>query len=343
MADTPYYLFNREKIIGNYQEMCKNLSLCDVYYALKPNAEMQVLETLETQGAKFEIASVEELDKLRSLYVHPSRVICSLPVKSVNMIEMMYLYGCRYFVFDDVKELEKLIKYAPESKKVLRIYIGDVQKSAIGYGMDLSTFKDMCNTSSDFLKQIDGFTFYVSKNKNISTLLAVLDRADLYLSMLEKQEMILNIGGNYRLIGEVDQDYYKLLSEKLSSLGKKYRLTLIAEPGHGIIKSAGFLVTKVVLVKQIENEVYVYIDAGTPTGVLFEPDEITLKKEFVSTSEKICYRFYGITCSHQLLFSKTLNFRIDEGDILEFSDYGSYTVCLSNQFHSWKRPDVILE
>lgn len=55
------------------------------------------------------------------------------------------------------------------------------------------------------------------------------------------------------------------------------------------------------------------------------------------------YKFYGITCSHQLLFSKNLKYTINEGDILEFINYGSYTICLSNNFHSWHRPYVLIE
>lgn len=341
--DTPYYVFSKEKIINNFYQMSKNLYLCDIYYALKANSEIEILEILNNCNAGFEIASLGELDKLEKLNINSDRIICSLPVKSIELITQLYLYGCRYFVFDTIDELIKLCQYAPNSKKILRLYIGDILDNSIGYGMRIECIKSLVDNNSSYLDIIDGVTFYVSKNKNISNLIRVFDRVDYILSLLSWENKILNIGGNYRLLDEVPAEFYVQLNNRLTILAKKYNLRILAEPGHGIIKNAGTLITKVVLTKKQDNEVHVFIDAGTPTGIHFEPDEVRKIENTSELAEEILYKFYGITCSHQLLFVKKLNYNIMQNDILEFSNYGSYTICMSNNFHSWSKPIVKIQ
>jgi len=343
MRKTPYYIFDRNKIIKNYEEMKSNLYLCDIYYALKPNSDFNVLKILNELNSNYEVASIEELQKIQSLGVSSDKVICSLPIKSKEFIEYGYEYGCRYFVFDDIKELKKIIAIASDSKKILRIYIGDIIKNSIGYGMKINDFYDLCNNNPELIQEIDGITFYVSKNKNIGQLLSILNFTDKYLVKLNKENLLLNIGGNYRGLNEVKKDFYDKLNIKLEEMKEKFNLKLLAEPGHGIVKNTGSLVTKVIMTKTCIDGISVYIDAGTPTGVLFKPSEIELVSENeIEVSAPIKYYFYGITCSHQLLFSTYLQFNINDDDFLRFGNYGSYTLCMANDFHSWHRPNVYL-
>src|SRR6056297_3596458 len=140
MIKTPEYIFDSKAIIDSYHHMCECLKSCDVYYALKANSEIEILKVLNSVDAKFEIASEGELKKLINLNVAADRIICSLPVKSTEIIKCVYNYGCRYFVFDCVEELEKIKSYAPDSVKILRIYTNDIVKNNIPFGMDINSF-----------------------------------------------------------------------------------------------------------------------------------------------------------------------------------------------------------
>ena len=188
---TPYYCFSKKRIIENYNTLKASLLVDDLYYALKPNGEREVLRVLDSINANFEVASVGEYQKLKSLGVESERIICSLPVKPIQWLRQLYANGIRYFVFDNTNEYYKLKKYAPESKKIVRIDITDIALGTIEYGMSLES---LLNASDNLINNVDGVTFYISHNHHIDVLLAVLDRCDILLDHLGVNK-IVNIGG----------------------------------------------------------------------------------------------------------------------------------------------------
>lgn len=115
--NTPYFQFSKSKIAENWRYMKNSLSSCSLYYALKANSANGVINALIDVDASFDVASINEFDMLISKKVNPEDIICSLPVKSTEMIQHLYHRGCRYFVFDCYEELVKLREHAPESKK----------------------------------------------------------------------------------------------------------------------------------------------------------------------------------------------------------------------------------
>lgn len=52
------------------------------------------------------------------------------------------------------------------------------------------------------------------------------------------------------------------------------------------------------------------------------------------------YRFIDITCMHKPHFFEDLEYIIEEGDVLEFTDMEAYTVCLQSKFHLWQSPQI---
>ena len=332
--DTPYYLFDTNIVKQNYDMLKNSLAVDRLFYALKPNSEDRILEVLNTNGANFEIASVGELEKLKRMNVNSERIICSLPVKSDEMIESMYRYGIRYFVFDTEYEYLKLRRLASDAKLILRIDITDIAEKTIEFGMAYENFAEALQKGTLRSEHIDGITFYISKNKDADKIIKALEYSEHFLKHLNKKS-ILNIGGNYRLPTEVSSDFYERLNRKLSSLKEKYGCILFAEPGRSVVKSAGKLITSVIGVKR--DKKYVYIDAGIPTGISYCPNEIVNLTRQEET-EPIEYSFFDITCSHRLLFKTRLPFDININDHLEFRNFGSYSICKSSNFHGWETP-----
>lgn len=342
---TPVYLFSPEKIRNNFRALERAMPLCELYYALKANSEIEVLKVLKDVRASFDVASEEEWLKLIHLGVSPNLILCSLPVKAEEMIGRLYQGGCMYFVFDHFDEFIKLERYAPQASKILRLYVADLGMDRIQYGMTIDEFSSMVEKHPDYVGKIDGITFYTRGCENINVFEQILERCDLVFSKLSvDRKLILDIGGGYRLTKETNGEYFVRLTENLRRLGSKYNLRFIAEPGRGVISSAGVLLTKVIMVKEKKGYFDVYLDAGEPTGVIDLPTSI---RKYVGQPTplqiKQIYRFISITCNHQVLFTLPLKFAPQKDDILLFEGYGAYSICHSSQFHSWKKPEVILE
>lgn len=336
---TPKYVFDKSILLNNYNTMKSCLKTCDVHFALKANASLQVIQLLNEVGASFECASVNEYKRLLEVGVDNERIIFGLPIKTEDIIRQVYDGGCRYFVFDDMRELIKLEKIAPQAKKILRIYITDLVALNIGYGM----YMDQVNESihkQNLLERIDGISFHISENTNIKNELKVLDRIEEVLeqaSAKRKKEWILNIGGSYRL--NPPDGYYEKLNERLRDLVRKYSVHLIAEPGWAIVNTAGNFVTRVVMTKKQEVFTDVYIDGGAPNGINRSPASIKVLGEKQKCSKEI-YRFIDITCLNKVLFTKRLSITINDGDILEFSEMGAYSIVHQNDFHLWDKTRV---
>ncbi len=342
MAYTPRYVFKKEQIIENYNQIKALLHNCDIYYSLKANSDSGVIGVLNEINSGFEVSSLEEFKKLLNFNVSTDKLYCGLPIKKAEMIEFLYNNGCDYFVFDDIREFDKLRNIAPDSKKILRIYICDLVPNCIEYGMSLEKIEAYDNSEYNLLKAVDGISFHISENKNTGYLSRVLERVEPLLKKLDNsKKLVLNIGGSYTL--NAPEEFYRTLNEWLEKIKKAYDIKIIAEPGSAIINKAGKIHTKVIMIKErgVFNDVY--LDAGIPTGLMRQPGYIKLISREGEKIKRKPHRFFDITSLHRPLFQVFLTYELRENDILELGDCGAYTLCYSNVFHSWESPRVDIE
>lgn len=337
MAKTPKYIFEKEKIESAFSTLKNFLQESDIYYALKCNSEIGVLKKLHQLGSKFEVASTEEFKKLLRIGVSTEDIICGLPVKSIEMINYLYDKGCRYFVFDHIQEFKKLLQYTQYSKKILRIYVNDIAPNSIEYGMRLDQLNSIIAESPELINYIDGISFHLTENVNITPLIEVLERVEHFLSKLSGGEKILNIGGGYR--NEAMDEFFEVLNSRLRILKSRYQLKIFAEPGRAIVQKAGKLVARVILVKEEADIVDVYIDAGIPSGFVRRPGFVKVIGASEIQNKKI-YRFFDTTCLHKPLLVYPLKYDLKENNIIEFGHMGAYTTCYSTSFHAWKKPFI---
>jgi len=337
---TPKYEISIDVIKKNYEFICKKLCTCNIFYAMKANSAGGVIEILDELGANFECSSKEEYDLLRVMKIDNSRIEFALPIKSIDLIKYLYGQGCRLFVFDGINELRKLEEFAPDSRKIMRLFITDIAEHSIKFGTNVH---DMCNVFGDKMSLIDGICFHISENTSIKQLVDVVNRAEMAIDILrsegKKERLILNIGGGFSY--QAEDGYYDVLNEKLNTLKHKYNVHIIAEPGTIITRTAGKYITKVISVISHEQFTEVFIDGGMPHGVIFPPNRISIFSGEKIKSKRKIYRFIDNTCMRKELFIKGLLYDIYEGDILVFEDYGAYSNMFQNDFHRWSRAEVV--
>ena len=337
---TPRYVFSKKKIEDCYYSMCKKMEGVTIYYSLKANAEEEVLEILKNVNAKFEIASVGEFDILKKIGVSVDRIICGLPVKPASWLQNLYSAGCRYFIFDSKSELDKLINYAPDSLKVLRISVEDLVPNSIEYGMSYASACDLL-TSYDTFIYVDGISFHISNNVKTEYFNCVMDRVESLIKLLKKPLKILNIGGGYRI--DAQDEFYVNLQKRITQIKLKYDIEVIAEPGNTIVNSAGSIYTKVIGLKKQNEYIDVFIDVGKPSGLKTGGKRIPKSVNVVGKKncpEKYKYRFVDITCMYKPHFFWELDYVLEENDIIQFTGMGAYSVCLQSKFHLWESPKI---
>lgn len=105
---------------------------------------MGMLKTLESFGCCFDCASKGEIESVLSLGVDPSRIIYANPCKQISALRFAREKGVNLMTFDNVSELEKIEKYFPEAKLVMRIAPDD-SHSLMRFGTKFGVHPDDCS------------------------------------------------------------------------------------------------------------------------------------------------------------------------------------------------------
>lgn len=334
--NTPYVIFHKSLLEANYHTMCNCLAVDKLFYATKPNIEDITFKTLAECGANFEIVSSKEQSKLLAMGVKSENIICSLPIKTIEDLKIMYTNGCRYFVYDCIQELEHLENHCPEAKKILRISLNDIFYDEIGYGMDFDDIIALLNKG--FVP--DGYTFYAfceteEMRKNVFE--KTFERLLFFLSFHNNKKTLINIGGNFKNPKLDENEFFVYVNQLIGDIKKKYNNVIFyAEPGRAIVQDAFDIVTTVL----IKKEDRVYIDAHSQI-IKMPPLDIAPFSDEIKTSENEQIYFHEYLCSNNLLFSKNINFSINEGMQLILKGCGAYSFCFANRFHSTDKPCII--
>lgn len=338
--ETPSYLFSRKEIINNFKYFQEKLSKVEHYYALKANANIEILEILKQEGCHFEAASMGEFNLLLDLGNKVENIIFGLPIKPEKMIIDLVSKGCNYFVFDSLEELEKLERYAPASRKILRIYVTDLIERCIPYGMRFNEIEYNIK-ENDLIKRMDGISFHITTNNNISDTFQIFERIEAILKSIRESrvgEFVLNIGGGYPT--RKDDDYFEKLNDRLNNLINEYDISIYAEPGRSIVNSAGKYVSEIILIKKYDDYYDLYIDGGEPHGIHFAK-KLRLFEEKEKNKRIMC-RIISMTCQHKIIGMSRLSQEVQVGDHIVFDNCGAYTLCERSDFHLWNKPKIKL-
>jgi diaminopimelate decarboxylase len=334
---TPSYIFDGNIIRNNYIKFKSIFNNFSVYYSLKANSEEPILKMLSEYVDGVEVANAEEFYLAQKAGFESNRIICSAPVKSIECISTMYQHGCRYFVFDTDIEYRKILNYASESKKIMRIYIADLKNDCIKFGMDYTY-------AIQYLP--DGFTIHIS-NHDLDFIESILNRIDcainsVYSKILQigkDSNFIINLGGSY-LLNFSHVYYLKILNwcKFIKNKYNKLNFTWIIEPGGGVVESSGYFTCRVENIKKIKNYNYVYINGGIPEGFILKHGKMrNLTSDKIDKKRNI-YIFFDTTCLHKQLFIIADKQHVNYMDVLLFDKCGAYTTCYINRFHAKQHP-----
>lgn len=342
MLETPFYCFDLSLVRRAYKQMQKDLGDCKVFYCLKANGEAEIVRALSECGSSFEVSGVTEFNTVVSAGIEPEGILCGLPVKPDWMVRELYEKGCRYFVFDDIDEYRKLKQWAPDADKVLRLSMDGITDSEGSFGATINNIREWIDSSALIPADVTGLSLDVRKNVPANMVVEAIDRGESVIPLFP-QLTSFNLGGNFRMSWEVDDLFYVSVRRRIAALRQEHSLNVIAEIGRSIVKHAGRLYCRVILVKKYRDSLFVYLDAGIPTGVTHGPTFVrpieTLKQK--TSGDGFACEFFGPTCCHSLLFRDVLPAVPKVGDVLELGGMGAYTVCQRSAFHGTVPASII--
>lgn len=287
--ETPFLVVDTATVKRQLEELINGFPYASVYYAIKANPAVEILEILRDRGCCFDTASVYELDRLLSLGVTGDRISYGNTIKKSKDIRYFHEHGVRLFATDSEADLRNIAKAAPGAKVYVRILTEGTQTAdwplSRKFGCQTDMAMDLLIMARDLGLEPYGISFHVgSQQRDIGTWDAAIGKVKVIFERLREEDGIelkmINMGGgfpaNYMSRTNDLATYAEEITRFLHEDFGDDLPEIILEPGRSLIANAGILVSEVVLISRKSRTAlnrWVYVDVGKFSGLMETMDE----------------------------------------------------------------------
>ncbi len=371
---TPLFIIDHEKIRGNYREFREKLPDVQAYFAVKANSNPEIIKTMYDMGASFDVASFPEFmlvydnikhfpDKERQDFIW-DKIIYANTIKPAEVLAKLNEYKI-LVTFDNVEELRKIKKHAPDVGLVLRIRVpntGSMVELSSKFGAHPGEAVDLISEAVNLGLGVEGISFHVGSQCNnfdnysqaLNFASSIFKEAELrkyqvgFIDKEGKRRKILDIGGGFPVKYTPDVKSFSALSEILNSEIKRLfpndDIQVIAEPGRFMVATACTLITKIVGKAIRDGKTCYYLNDGvyhTFSGQVFDHQKYPLHS-FMGGEKKVCATF-GPTCDafDTISLADELPEDLQIDDLLYAENIGAYTIASTTYFNGFPPPKVV--
>ncbi|EKT4480833.1 type III PLP-dependent enzyme [Pseudomonas putida] len=348
--ETPFVLIDTQMISQAYDDLRAGFEFAKVYYAVKANPAVEIIDLLKEKGSSFDIASIYELNKVMDRGVSADRISYGNTIKKSKDIRYFYEKGVRLYATDSEADLRNIAKAAPGSKVYVRILTEGSTTAdwplSRKFGCQTDMAMDLLILARDLGLVPYGISFHVgSQQRDISVWDAAIAKVKVIFERLKEEDGIelklINMGGGFPANYITRTNSLETYAEEIIRFLKEdfgdELPEIILEPGRSLIANAGILVSEVVLVARKSRtavERWIYTDVGKFSGLIETMDEaikFPIWTEKKGEAEEVVIA--GPTCdSADIMYENykyglPLNLAI--GDRLYWLSTGAYTTSYS--------------
>jgi diaminopimelate decarboxylase len=358
---TPFYVYDLEGITKRAAEYQAAFAWPDVkahiHYALKANANREVLSAIRSQGCGADVVSGGEYKRAIECGFRPQDIVFSGVGKTRDEIEMVLQRDLRTLNVESVPELKRVIEIARSQRRndvpvLLRVNPNVDAKTHPNittglrenkFGLDMADVPEalelLSQTSAHV--QLKGFAMHIgSQLLDLSAIVEGVRRVlDLFSNLRDRFPglSILDAGGGlgiaYReesapTLSEYAQSLYRLVQNK--------NVELFIEPGRSMVGAFGLLITEVQYVKKTPHKTFVIVDTGMHH--FMRPALYQGYHGVVNLTRKgggrLVADVVGPICESTDVLARDREIsEVQEGDRLALCDVGAYGFVLANSYN----------
>jgi ornithine decarboxylase len=351
---SPLFIIDAERIRQQYRRLAAALPGVDLHYALKPLPHAAVINTLNAEGAYFDLATNGEVELVRRLGIAAERCIHTHPIKRDSDIRTALAYGVSRFVVDNPDELRKFVKFRTRSSVLIRVCFrspGAVCDLSRKFGCDPQAATDLFRLAAELRIKVDGLSFHVGSQAAdpamTTNAIGVCRELLQAAAQAGHPANILDIGGGY----PVDylersmpiEEFCAPIRAALQTLPSSVRV--IAEPGRYISAPAAICVASVMGRALRDGRWWYYLDDGlygSYSGQMYDHAAYPLEALVPSSSITYPSVLAGPTCDSIDVISEKLDWpKLDMGDLIVGRVMGAYTWASASEFNFFPRATVL--
>ena len=362
---TPMYCYSLNKIeenIKNFKNYFKNINPL-ICFAVKANSNKALLKEIGRLGLGADVVSIGELMKALKSGIKSNKIVFSGVGKTSREINYAIEKKILLINAESKSEILEIEKIAKNKKRKIDIGI------RLNPNTDAKTLSQISTGKKDNKfgvseKSLINLAFYV-KNSNFLNLKCLSVHIGSQILNYKPYEKMLNV--LQRVINKLKYNFdyidlgggmgidYEKNNQKLNF--KKYALCIkkflkknnsriIFEPGRSIVANAGYLISKVIYIKESGKKNFIIIDAAM--NDLMRPALYNAKHQIIPVkknsfrSRKI-YEIVGPVCETTDKFSTIKKFqKLKEKDLVAICDVGAYGMSLSSNYNLRPKPIELL-
>ena len=360
---TPLLVIDHDVVRSNFAAFRKHLPRVQPYYAVKANSEPEVVRTLYRAGASFDVASMPEF---KLVYEHVAKlpaarqqdwiwdkIVYSHPIKDNETLRQLDRYK-PLVAYDNLDEIAKIRKHAPQAGLVLRIGVpntGSMVELGSKFGCPPPDAVDLIAAAHFAGLTVEGLAFHVgsqcSNFENYVQALGIASGIFKEAALRGHELKLLDIGGGFPAPYDRTVRPLSELARTINSELKRLfppNIEVIAEPGRFMVATAATLVVSIIGKARREGKLCYYVDDGiyhTFSGILFDHCQYHLEA-FRTGPTEICSVF-GPTCDALDTISRMEDLPADLalGDYLLSRNMGAYTIASSTNFNGFPPAKVV--
>ena len=353
---TPLYCYSFKKIKANIDNFKKNFKEVNplICFSVKSNSNKILLKEIGKMGLGADVVSIGELVRALKSGIRSNKIVFSGVGKTANEID--YAIKKKILLINtesksEILEIEKIAKY---QKKTVDIGI------RLNPNIDAETLNQISTGKKEnkfgvLEKSFINLVNYCKKSKylNLKCLSVHIGSQILnikpYQKMLSVLEKIIkktkyhfeyiDLGGGMGIDYKNNNKELDLI--KYSSLIKNFQTKnnskIIFEPGRSIIGNSGFLISKIVYIKEGHKKDFIILDAAMNDlmrPALYKATHRIIPVHKKNNKTKKIYEFVGPICESTDKFLTIKNFqKLYEKDLIAICDVGAYGMSLSSNYN----------
>jgi len=359
---TPLVVVDHKALRGNYAQFRKYLPRVQAYYAVKANADPEIVHTLYKEGASFDVASVAEFLAVHKNIEHLSekerqdfiwdRIIYANPIKAVETLELLEQYK-PLVTYDNYEEVMKIARHAPHAGLVLRLSVpntGSMVELSSKFGALPGEAVDLIAFAHNNKLEVEGLSFHVgSQCTNLENYNQALHLAANIFSEAKARGFnlkLLDIGGGFPAHYDATVPpftrFARMINAELNRLFPE-PIEILAEPGRFLVASAATAVASIIGKAVRGGKLSYYLNDGvyhTFSGIIFDHCQYPLKS-FKKGPTQICSVF-GPTCDALDTISMTDELPdLEIGEMVYAENIGAYSAASSTYFNGFPPAKIV--
>lgn len=359
--ETPFYYYDLDILENTLKALTKESAKYNfhVHYALKANANNEILEIIKQYGLGADCVSGNEVLKAAEVGFHKSKIVFAGVGKTDKEIKIALDNDIFCLNCESIPEIEVINDLAKQKNKIANIALRinpNVDANTHHYittGLEENKFginmweidKVLETVSKASNVKLIGLHFHIgSQITDLNTFKSLCIRVnEIQEKFINKNIIVehINVGGGLGINYQNPEDFlipdfksfFKLFHDLLELLPNQ---EVHFELGRAVVAQCGSLISRVLYIKEGVNTNFAIIDAGMTELIRPALYQSVHKIENLSTQEKTVERYdvVGPICESSDSFAKSLMLpKTKRGDIIAIRSAGAYGEVMASQYN----------